>query len=556
MALTYIMFVVAIALSAVAAFYSIVGLAAIFSAAVLPIVIMGTILEIAKLTVTVWLHEYWRQCKLIMKLYLVPAVAVLMIITSMGIFGFLSKAHIDQVIPTGDKSAQLALFDERIANERAIIENSRSLIKQMDDTVNGIIAQGESREIKLRDGRTIVRSPAELALQVRRSQAQDRDRLTKTIEESQAKIVAIQEERAPIAKEIRGLEAEVGPIKYVAALIYGDNPDANLLERAVRWMIIILVAVFDPLAVMMLLAATESRAWYLRDRKDTPHEPVVPPDNDTDLPGTAQHADDGSDKLESINVADPTPASHTVIEPRRTEPTVPYQVLDDDSIDEPPPQVSPASQAVLYVDPDFIKAVTEPPKPAYLDKGGFGFRDTKPMVAQPVTEEPPAPDVDAEVDPNPAIVYTEEVQADDDDDPYVHHPVMKQAKALWKADNPQKTLKEMRRLVLVGKKDHVPWLDYLDDPRIVRETGFGADLPSEALRGDTWVRTNHVPTLLYKFNGDRWIQVDKNTTDSYSYNTAYIDYLINKISTGEYDPDMLTDSEREQIEQRLGREAE
>ena len=275
------MFLVAVCLSAVAAFYSIVGLAAIFSAAIMPIVIMGTILEIAKLTVTVWLHEHWRQCRWIMKAYLVPAVVVLMVITSMGIFGFLSKAHIDQIIPTGDRTSQIALFDERIANERAVIENSRSLIKQMDDTVNGIIAKGESREIKLRDGRTIVRSPAELALQVRRSQSRDRDALTKTIEEAQKRIVVLQEERAPIAKEIRGLEAEVGPIKYVAALIYGDNPDTNLLERAVRWVIIILVAVFDPLAIMMLLAATESLKWHRESqRKDPDHDPIVPPEPD------------------------------------------------------------------------------------------------------------------------------------------------------------------------------------------------------------------------------------------------------------------------------------
>ena len=347
------MFLVAISLSAVAAFYSIVGLAAIFSAAVIPIIIMGTMLEVAKLTVTVWLHEYWRECKWIMKAYLVPAVAVLMVITSMGIFGFLSKAHIDQIIPTGDKGAQIALFDERIANERAVIENSRSLIKQMDDTVNGIIEKGESREIKLRDGSTLVRSPAELALQVRRSQAKDRDALTKTIEESQAKIVALQEERAPIAKEVRGLEAEVGPIKYVAALIYGDNPDTNLLERAVRWVIIILVAVFDPLAVMMLLAATESRSWYLASKpKDTPDDTPVPP----------EPADAGA--------PDPDP-------PR-----------------DPEPELDPVEPHVQPVDA---------PRPAYLDRGGFGFQNLTPMVATPVerpADEQPAeastPDIDTE----------------------------------------------------------------------------------------------------------------------------------------------------------------
>ena len=528
------MFVVAISLSAVAAFYSIVGLAAIFAAAVWPIVIMGTILEVAKLTVTVWLHEYWRQCKWVMKAYLVPAVVVLMVITSMGIFGFLSKAHIDQVIPTGDKSAQLSLFDERIANERAIIENSRSLIKQMDDTVNGIISQGESREIKLRDGKTIVRSPAELALQVRRSQAADRDRLTRTIEESQAKIVALQEERAPIAKEVRGLEAEVGPIKYIAALIYGDNPDTNLLERAVRWMIIVLVAVFDPLAVMMLLAATESRSWYLASkRKDMPDDTPVPPDPDVDA---TAHTDPPRD---------PEP------EPEPVEPDVPPVVA---------------------------------PRPAYLDKGGFGFQNLKPMVAEkgqsieisPKTTEtavpykvlnddsleddPPQPypmnhNSMPDVDSEPPIVDDPVIDENVDDiDDVNDSNVMRQAKHLWKLDNPDLTLKEQRKLLANGLLDHEPWLDYLDDPRIQRECQFGKDFPTKAVRGDMFVMTSVIPTELFKFTGEKWIPIDKTFTDQYAFNEKYIDILIDKLVDGSYDIDLLSDAEREQISRRLNRE--
>jgi hypothetical protein len=518
MLLTWVIFAVAIALSAVAAFYSIVGLAAIFSAAVWPIVIMGTILEIAKLTVTVWLHEHWRQCRWIMKAYLVPAVMVLMVITSMGIFGFLSKAHIDQVIPTGDKSAQLTLFDERIANERAIVENSRSLIKQMDDTVNGIIAQGESREIKLRDGRTIVRSPAELALQVRRSQAKDRAALTETIEQSQARIVALQEERAPIAREIRGLEAEVGPIKYVAALIYGDNPDTNLLERAVRWMIIILVAVFDPLAVMMLLAATESRKWYLESqRKDPDHDPIVPPESHA--PGTL----------------DPDPPRDLEPELEPVEPHVPPVVA---------------------------------PRPAYLDQGGFGFKNLKPFVPPqpaPLRVEPRRvePEVDYKIldddsEPeNPVAQVTQEIEIkepedvwDDEYDPD-DDDVIKQAKRLWKLDNPGKTLKEQRRLVSMGYVDREPWLEYVEDPRISREAGFGKSFPLDPIRGDLFVKTDRVPTELYKYNGERWIMVDKNQTDNYSYNRAYIEHLVDALAAGQYDPDLLTDAERIQIEQSL-----
>ena len=490
------MFIVAVSLSAVAAFYSIVGLAAIFAAAVWPIVIMGTILEVAKLTVTVWLHEYWRQCRWIMKMYLVPAVIVLMIITSMGIFGFLSKAHIDQVIPTGDRSAQLALFDERIANERAVIDNSRSLIKQMDDTVNGIIAKGESREIKLRDGRTIVRSPAELALQVRRSQARDRDALTKTIEASQTRIVAIQQERAPIAKEIRGLEAEVGPIKYIAALIYGDNPDTNLLERAVRWMIIILVAVFDPLAIMMLLAATESLKWHRESqRKDPDHDPIVPPESDV------------------VRVTDPDPPRDPEPEPDAMEPHVPP---------------------------------VDPPRPAYLDQGGFGFQNLAPMVA---AVPQPLPAVESKVDVMPAEDHVDDEahELDVESDPRI-----KTAMREWKAANPRRTLKGERHRLAAGMIDHLPWMDILADNRMP-QSFFGAAFPTEPLRGDTCMRTDTVPNRLYKYNGDKWIEIDRQISDQFTYDDAYIDYVIQELEAGRYDPDLLTDSERDRIELRLGR---
>jgi len=175
MLLTYLMLAIALMLSAVAAFYSIVGLTAIFAAAVWPIVIMGTILEAAKLVVTVWLHEYWHQVKLSMKLYLVPAVFILMVITSMGIFGFLSKAHLDQTVPTGDVQAQVALIDEKIQNERDTIASARTLMGQLDKAVTDI-SNAPDREV---NGRMV--ASAERALQVRRQQAADRARLTQTI---------------------------------------------------------------------------------------------------------------------------------------------------------------------------------------------------------------------------------------------------------------------------------------------------------------------------------------------------------------------------------------
>jgi len=475
MFLTALMFIVAIALSAVAAFYSIVGLTAIFAAAVMPIIIMGTILEVAKVVTTIWLHEYWHRCRLAMKLYLVPAVVILMIITSMGIFGFLSKAHLDQTVPTGDVAAQVALIDEKINNERDTIANARSLLAQLDKAVVDI-GNAPDREV---NGRVI--SSAERALQVRRQQARDRANLTQTIEQAQARIVALQEQKAPFAKDLRKIEAEVGPVKYIAALIYGDNPDTNLLEKAVRWVIIIIVAVFDPLAIMMLLAATESLRWHRESspRKEPDYEP---------------HA---LDRVDQTNNQSTIPPDDRLVEPL-------------------------AAQAESVPD-------SEPPSQG-------------PVAAGPV-ESPVQESIPAETEP---IVSDDPHEIDQET-----NLVLKQAKSLWKEDNPGQTLKEQRRLFDHGIIDRLPWEAYFDDPRIQRGVTMGNIFPDNAMRGDLFVDTSRMPTRVFKFNGDKWIEVDKTKTDQYAYDDAYIDHLIAKVSSGEYDPDLLTDSERLQIESRL-----
>jgi len=265
MLLAYLTLITGLAISAVAIYYSVIGLAAIFSAAVIPIVIMGAILEVSKLVSAWWLKANWERAPILLKSYMLVAVVVLMIITSMGIFGFLSKAHTDQAITSGDVQSRIALYDEKKKIERENIANAQSVIKQMDAAVNGVIATGD-QEFKRNDGTTGVRSAAERSLQIRRSQAKDREALTKQIEASQDRIVKLQEEAAPIRSEVRKVEAEVGPIKYIAKLIYGDNPDNNLLEKAVTWVIITIVFVFDPLAVLLLLASQMSFQWAREQR--------------------------------------------------------------------------------------------------------------------------------------------------------------------------------------------------------------------------------------------------------------------------------------------------
>ena len=261
--LTILLFVSAIALSATSAFYAVSGLVAIFAAAVIPIIVMGSMLEVSKLVVASWLYRNWKYTSVLLRSYFCIALTVLMLLTSMGIFGYLSKAHLDQAVPTGDVASAVAILDEKIKTEKDNVSAARKALQQMDAQVDQTIA------------RTTDDKGAERSVQIRRGQQKERNTLLAEIGSAQTRIARLNEERAPVASELRKVEAEVGPIKYIAALIYGDNPDQNVLEKAVRIVIIMIVIVFDPLAVLMLIAVNQTLS-----RKEE-HESTTIPEQET-----------------------------------------------------------------------------------------------------------------------------------------------------------------------------------------------------------------------------------------------------------------------------------
>ena len=596
------MLAVALCLSAVAAFYSIVGLTAIFAASVIPVVIMGSILEVAKLVITVWLHEYWPKVKLGMKMYLVPAVVILMFITSMGIFGFLSKAHIEQVGVGQENAAQLQRIETEIKRQTEIVGKAEERAKTLetsgtgaDANVNSQIKTEQGRidsalarvqpaideQQKIIDGQTKLYSDQvakideqltqlqkfidatevdkaqalvgvkvdgdwgpgtaravttwkaaraqERAAAVAKLEEANRDltiraardeilRIRKTVETQVAEsnrlidrlrnqlgkgdtasveaLVNEQQERIKVANaeietltqkkyaleaEYRKLEVEVGPIKYIAELIYGESTDTNLLEKAVRWVIILIVAVFDPLAVMMLLAATESMNWVRRVLPKIPEPEIVP-------------------------------------EPPRKPDTKP----------DPEPELKPV--------------VEEPKSPR--DWNTF-FKPEE----RKLPEIEPMPDLYREG--LPAIIDNDLAQkkTELDDETELTHGE-KEARRQWKSENPGQTIKEQKKLLEEGVIDHLPWDEALaiEADNAVK---FGTALPSDAYKGQLYLHVGYLPSKLFKYNGNKWIEVDKQLTDRYAFNEAYIDYLISKISSGEYDTDLLSDAERISIEQRI-----
>ena len=254
MILAYLLLLTGLTISAVAIYYSVVGLTAIFSAAAIPIIIMGSALEVGKLVCASWLKANWERAPRFIKYYMIIAVIVLMLITSMGIFGFLSKAHNDQNLVSGDVQSKIAIYDEKIKTAKDNIDANRKALKQMDEAVDQVM------------GRSSDEKGAEKAVAIRRSQQKERARLQSEIAAEQKIVAAVSEERSPIAAEVRKVEAEVGPIKYIAKFIYGEHgADENMLEKAVTWIIILIVIVFDPLAVIMLLAAQMTFGWKRND---------------------------------------------------------------------------------------------------------------------------------------------------------------------------------------------------------------------------------------------------------------------------------------------------
>jgi hypothetical protein len=298
----------AVSLSAIAAYYSVIGLMAIFAASPIPIAIMGGALEFSKLIAASWAYKNWKVAPKFLKYYFTVAVMILMLITSLGIFGYLSKAHNDQSLVSGDVSAKIEMIDEKIKVEKDNIDVNRKTLKQMDESVDQVMVRSTNEK------------GAEKAASLRKAQQAERGRLLKEIETYNKRVSTLNEERAPIATEIRKVEAEVGPIKYIAALIYGDSVDSSLLDKSVRFVIILLVLVFDPMAVLLVIAGNFSLRQIAREKEeksggyqiDIPSAEVAPKQKRKQKTQTAQQST-GDENL-NASLMEPIPMTKEELE--------------------------------------------------------------------------------------------------------------------------------------------------------------------------------------------------------------------------------------------------
>ena len=458
--------------SAVAIYYSVAGLVAIFSAAVIPIIVMGVALEISKLAGTVWLKQNWTRAPYFIRAYLLAAIAILMLITSMGIFGFLSKAHSDQSLVSGDVQSRIAIYDEKIKTSKDNIDANRKALRQMDEAVDQVM--GRSQDEK----------GADKAVAIRRAQQKERVRLQSEIAAEQKTITALSEERAPIAAEVRKVEAEVGPIKYIANFIYGDNPDANILEKAVTWVIIIIVVVFDPLAVILLLASQYSFQWFRTQEEETPE--IVEAES---VPEEPEAEPEPTQSWPEPNPLWPFPSAAYM----NREENIFDVIKHNEIVQEAPYQ--PGYEDVTVKDDAGMQEET-----SKLEEWNTMLAEAEKAVNQ-----------ERELEDTEILASAPDTEA--------------QAMTAWKHDNPNSSLKFQRQLLEKGIIDQLPWQNYLKpqadfvDEAAVEAKKWAEENPNteESAKAKEWAEERGVSDVSWMEHDEQGNQI-KRIKENYQQN--------------------------------------
>jgi hypothetical protein len=656
MFLAYLTLFTALTISGVAIYYSVSGLAAIFSAAVIPIIIMGGVLEVSKLVTAVWLHRYWNIATWWLKTYLSVAVVVLMLITSIGIFGFLSKAHdtasgnateaiatVDRIdgqiareenriiiledritglnsgdgfdisgsveqqqeIITGARGAvqadidynqtQITAINERLDRDLEALETSLTadikvqtdklipldelvasyrdqedsgflnrtdnrgaavdLIAEQKPERDGIAteiqritsaardreselrrtasvatreAQGNINDYRAQTQATVDAATVEINRLREQSNSSQDDDLAKidgwniTIDGIYTTIDGLKDEKFESEQAVRLVESEVGPIRYIAEFFTGtEDADASLLETAVSWLILVIIFVFDPLAVLLLIAS-QYTFGHRRKEEPEPDKPSNTPDPqplkgfDTVPFGMDEDEDEDENDFKAMqqDILDASGFDFSKIEPSIEEVRAAFQKWEESQqelsefVSAENDQVGePVSEAVITApnDPELQQKIDDTTK-AFKEYEGNKVEEDGARVSQGHTYEK-VRDSEYYIDP---------------EGKQIHENALKQ-------QHPELFLQN-------------------DDGARASNTSFGTQFPIIAVKGDIFVRVDQMPNRVFKFEGKDWMEIDKESTDTYTFDEDYIKYIIAQIKTGEYDIDLLSEAERIQVE--------
>jgi hypothetical protein len=576
--------ITALSISAVAIYYSVAGLVAIFAAAALPIMIMGGVLEVSKLVTAVWLHRYWKQATWWLKAYLSTAVLVLMLITSMGIFGFLSKAHIEQTAQSTDNLARVETIQSEIDRNTAIVSRAENRIKQLESSGTGADASIQSQidkeqeridsaytriqpaideQNKIIAGVTqlfqqeLDRIDEELAnlqgyidagdiakaqgmigakadgaygpktaaaftafqdakraernewlqkiqqaansptvkaarteiqrlrkgaedqvkqsqtliarLQTQLANSDNAEEVQKSIDEqnervrtASSEIDRLTEEKITLESEYRKLEAEVGPIKYIAEFIYGDTADNNMLEEAVRWVIITIIFVFDPLAVLLLIASQytfeyrrkdDSGGWLRQYEQARAQRIIDNPGYNVDAPKEEANENDRRENTKETEQVD------TSLPETQPSETVKTQTEADSVVATEEERKINVAKSYITTD-DAVGDMVPEANTAMADAANITVEQSEVQVDETEVESQKK---NIEFLEELKEKRSKELKVQETDEEWVT------AKQAWKDEHPNLTLKSFKQMYIDGKIDELPWEKYKTKNFIAKE---------------------------------------------------------------------------------------
>jgi multisubunit Na+/H+ antiporter MnhG subunit len=502
----------ALSMATVAAVFAIYGIIAIFAGMPQFALIMGAVIELGKIVGISWLYRNWNEPTKI-KYFMAPLVLVAIMLTSMGIFGLLSKAHLEQTSPVANNEIQITRLDQQITREQSRIIDAEQVISQLDQSVQALI---EFDRIRGPDG----------AIAVRESQADQREVLRLTIDTAQTEVDKLEDQKLELTQELTAIALEVGPVKYLAELVYGTETDRT--EEAVRWVIIAFIFVFDPMAILLLMAAN----YTLDQRKKQPlvpeipkQEPIVEGKEETDVKENTEELNNDTDTTDDTDTPDSDisdsaaqPDSQPESEPIGGEPSEGSENLQETV-------VGTDERDIVFVQPegpiDINTSVSVEPvsitQPSAVDDAAQVIAESAALQKKPQDKQITTEGVTLVIDVG---------------DGYVEYN-----KQLFQKD----ALKELRPDLFSIKPDEL----------YMPSSSFGTQFPKIAKKKDIFVRVDVTPNKVYRFEGSKWIEISKNLSSTYLYDQEYIKYLINKIDQGEYDIDLLSEQEKIQIEEYL-----
>jgi|15BtaG_2_1085339.scaffolds.fasta_scaffold01008_4 uncharacterized small protein (DUF1192 family) len=627
----YITIFIALAISGVAIFYSVAGLATIFAASVIPIIIMGSVLEVGKLITAVWLHRNWKKAVWWLKTYLTLAVVILMFITSMGIFGYLSKSHIEQATASDDQTAKIEVLDDSIVRldtkikrwddeiarlSSGDISNTRvdNLIKREEDAlakinvtierekkqyrrqatsdinaINSKLAQyrettkdeivsineqlktcfscsDEQQALKDAKGNLATKetkadndianikrqltkdinavatrydsqlSPINNRISELKTQSstktQDIDKriaeLETNINTAQIELSSKRDDKTVLESKFRKLEAEVGPVKYIAEFIYNKQADRTMLEEAVRWVIVTIIFVFDPLAVLLLIASQYSFEEHKRNNKP---KPPTPP---TSKPKKREHeyielvGKTYNGKYNENDKEQPTNNTNSYKE-------LIGKTFEGKHCKEDEENYSPRNKKLEQAVYDKVELISEifkgaqheedvaeikPPVKTKTVKKKKNTKPNKKAVKKVVQEIKPkkrgiikAP-IKSKVSNQDVDVITQLIESGSAED-YISHEGKKHRKPAFEIMHPE----------------------FITD--VKSTVDFGVVFPENVSNATLFLRTDFLPTKLFRFNSESWVELDKALLKESAYSRKYISHLISKINEHDYDKVLL-----------------